>query len=74
MELPDLCRAAVACIMVGSDRMTLSLEPGAKWPPGFPRGEMLSVGSNGMENRSFRVLKVLEWVQKRAKLMTPNNI
>lgn len=66
--IKELCLDCALCIMAGSN-ITLSLQPGAKWPAGFPRGELLSVNQAGVTNASFDPLKVLGWVQKRTRAM-----
>ena len=66
MEVKTLCSLAVAAIIEGRD-ITLHLPAGQKWPPGFPRGELLSVNDLG-RNASFDPLKVLAHVQRLGKL------
>lgn len=68
MKIPELCNACVQALMAGQ-RITLSLPAGYRWPPGFPRGELLSVGSDGMSNVSHDPLRVLAWVKKATKVM-----
>ena len=66
MAPEKLGAAAVATILAGSD-MTLHLPKGAKWPQGWPRGELLSESALG-KNYSFNPLKVLGFMQRMAKL------
>ena len=63
MKVEDLWFDAAKCILHGCN-LTLTLPIGQQWPPGFPRGELLSVGTNGSANRSYDPLKVLAWVQR----------
>jgi len=58
-------RCALACV-AGEKRVTISLI-GTK-PSGFPRGELLSVGTNGANNYSVCPVKVLAWIHKTAML------
>ena len=58
---------ALACV-AGEKTVTVSLT--GKKPSGFPRGELLSVGTNGANNYAICPVKVLEWIHKTA--MTPN--
>jgi hypothetical protein len=51
-------------ILEGQERITVSWNRGAK-PPGFPTGELLSVGTNGSRNHSVSPVRVLEWVHRR---------
>lgn len=62
MEIGTLIDAACNAIASGTN-LTLNLPPGAKWPPGFPHGELLSVTDQG-QNRSFDPIKVLTHVQR----------
>lgn len=57
--------ACIAAHMAHMRTMTLSIAPGQKRPAGFPRGELLSVGSNGAKNYSVDPLKVLAWLRER---------
>lgn len=60
-------RCALACV-AGEKTVTVSLT--GKKPSGFPRGELLSVGTNGANNYAICPVKALEWIHKTA--MTPN--
>ena len=68
MELKpeELASAATRAILAGTD-ITLHLPAGETWPPGWPRGELLSVNGGG-KNFSFDPLKVLAFMQRLAKL------
>lgn len=62
--LSDLAMTcALACIS-GQQSITIS-STGLK-PPGFPRGELISVGTNGAKNYAVHPVKVLSWLHKRA--------
>ena len=60
-------RCALACV-AGEKTVTVSLT--GKKPSGFPRGELLSVGTNGANNYAICPVKALAWIHKTA--MTPN--
>lgn len=64
-ELVASCAGAV----LGGTTVTLSLPKGAKWPHGFPRGDLLSVNHQGLRNVAFDPVKVLAWVQQSTKNM-----
>lgn len=68
MDVPTLCAACTQALMAGQN-ITLSLPKGERWPHRFPRGELLSVGTNGARNVSFDPLRVLGWVQQATKAM-----
>jgi len=53
-------------VLEGRDTVTISVA-GPKRLPGFPRGELLSVGSNGSHNYAVCPLKVLAWVHSGTK-------
>lgn len=63
MDLPTLCHACTQALIAGQ-RVTLSLPLGKTWPRGWPRGELLSVGTDGHRNVSYDPLRVLAWVQR----------
>lgn len=65
-HIADLAMHCAMCCLKGRDRVTVSLSAGPR-PAGFPRGELLSIGSNGARNYSVDPLKVLAWMQKTAK-------
>lgn len=50
-------------VLAGSRSVTLSVT--GRKPLGFPRGELLSVGTNGSRNMAFDPIKVLAWVHAR---------
>ena len=62
MNVEELASQCCAAILTGQD-ITLSLPKGARWPHRFPRGELLSVGTNGSRNVRHDPIKVLAWVQ-----------
>ena len=66
MKAEILAASAAGAILAGTD-MTLHLPTGQKWPPGWPRGKLLSVTSTG-RNVSYDPIKVLAYMQRTAKL------
>tara|TARA_R110000868_G_scaffold74752_4_gene216282 strand:+ start:1170 stop:1394 length:225 start_codon:yes stop_codon:yes gene_type:complete len=62
----ELKARAVAAILAGTD-LTLHLPKGAKFPKGWPRGDLLSVTDKG-RNYSYDPLKLLAYIQKLGKL------
>lgn len=50
---------AMACV---SGQATVTIATRGKRPPGFPRGELLSVGTNGEHNYACHPVKVLAWL------------
>jgi hypothetical protein len=68
MDVPTLVFDSAKALMAGQN-ISLSLPKGARWPHNFPRGELLSVGTDGTRNVSFDPLSVLAWVQQTTKLM-----
>lgn len=55
---------ALACAS-GQDTVTITTR-GVR-PKGFPRGELLSVGTDGSRNYACNPVKVLAWLHSRAK-------
>ena len=68
MNVLTLCLACPQALMAGH-HLTLGLPKGCSWPPRFPRGALLSVGTNGARNVSIDPLRVLAWVQQSTKAM-----
>lgn len=56
-------RCAFAC---ASGQKTVTISTRGKHPPGFPRGELLSEGTNGEKNYAICPVKVLTWIHKKA--------
>jgi len=56
-ELVVTC--ARACI---SGQLTVTISASSKLPKGFPRGELLSIGTNGARNYACHPVKVLAWI------------
>lgn len=57
-------KLAVMCIeacALGLNRVTIAVT-GVR-PKGFPRGELLSVGTNGQKNYSVDPVKVIGWMR-----------
>lgn len=61
----ELATGCVNALLQGTN-ITFSMPRKEKWPPGFPRGELLSVNAE-VENRSFDPLKILAHIQQHAK-------
>lgn len=57
---------AAANAILHDTNITLFLPAGEKWPPGFPRGELLSIVPTG-RNVSFDPIKVLAHIQRVIK-------
>jgi len=51
-------------VLAGHASITVSAIGGKK-PAGFPRGELLSVGTNGAHNYAVHPIKVLAWAHAR---------
>ena len=64
---PEKLAAGCAAAIINGSNITLLLPSGEKWPPGWPRGELLCVTSDG-RSVSFDPLRVLASMQKLAKL------
>jgi len=73
MNVSTLCLVCTQALIAGQN-ITLSLQKGYSWPPRFPRGKLLSVGTNGARNVSIDPLRVLAWAQqaRRAREKTLN--
>lgn len=54
-----------------SGQKTVTVSTTGKRPIGFPRGELLSVGTNGSHNYAVCPIKALAWVHARTS-KTPN--
>ena len=54
-----------------SGQQTVTIAATGKRPVGFPRGELLSAGSNGSHNYACNPVKVLTWAHARTS-KTPN--
>ena len=52
---------------------TVTITVTGKRPQGFPRGELLSVGTNGHHNYAVHPVKVLAWIHARGS-KTPNDV
>ena len=71
LDIFELCFNCTKSIITGHG-ITLGIAAGERWPKGFPRGELLSVGADGIRNVSFDPLRVLAWVQKQVKATQSN--
>lgn len=60
-----LVSIAMMCMMaVIEGRPTVTISATGKKLTGFPRGELLSVGTNGTRNIAVDPVKVLAWIHK----------
>ncbi|MCK9172291.1 MAG: hypothetical protein M0O99_02265 [Desulfuromonas thiophila] len=66
----DLAMTCTLACVTGQPTVTLALR--GKRPPGFPRGELLSVGTSGAHNYACHPVKVLAWLHTRMS-MTSND-
>lgn len=65
----DLVMSCAFAIIAGQKTVTVSST--GKRPTGFPRGELLSVGTNGAMNYAIDPIKALAWVHSRT--VKPHN-
>jgi len=65
-QLAGLAFDCARAVLEGRDTITVS-KYGPKRVPGFPRGELLSVGSNGAHNYAVCPVKVLAWIHSGTK-------
>lgn len=56
--------ACIAAHLAQQRTMIVSITPGQKRPVGFPRGELLSVGTNGSKNYAVDPLKLLAFLRE----------
>ena len=69
-QLADLAMTcALACVL---GQATITVSARGKRPAGFPRGELLSVGTNGAHNYACHPVKVLAWLH--ALMRKPPNV
>ena len=68
-QLADLAMTCAFACVSGQPSVTITAK--GKRPSGFPRGELLSVGTDGSHNYACHPVKVLEWLHARAS-KTPN--
>ena len=61
-ELESLC---ILAYLARRDSITLTFPKGAKQIKGFPRGELLSVNPEGLQNYSFDIIKMLAWLKSK---------
>lgn len=69
--LTGLVMQCAFAVLAGQATVTISAT--GKRPAGFPRGELLSVGTDGSHNYATCPVKVLAWVHARTS-KTPNAI
>lgn len=65
-QLAGLAFDCARAVLEGCDTITVS-KNGPKRVPGFPRGELLSVGTNGSHNYAVCPVKVLAWIHSGTK-------
>ena len=65
-QLAGLAFDCARAVLEGRDTITVS-KNGPKRVPGFPRGELLSVGTNGAHNYAVCPVKVLAWIHSGTK-------
>lgn len=58
--LDDLVMTCALAVLTG--QLTVTVSATGKRPPGFPRGALLSVGTNGTHNHAVHPVRVLAWV------------
>ena len=61
--LTALVMQSAFAVIAGQKTITISST--GKRPVGFPRGELLSVGTNGAQNYAVCPIKVMAWVHSR---------
>jgi hypothetical protein len=67
--LDDLVMTCALAVLTG--QLTVTVSATGKRPAGFPRGALLSVGSNGTHNHAVHPVRVLAWVYEHTtQLMT----
>jgi len=59
----ELVMACAHAILAGQPTVTITVA--GKRPRGFPRGELLSVGTDGQHNYAVCPAKVLGWIHAR---------
>jgi hypothetical protein len=67
--LTALVMMCAYAVLAGQQTVTISAT--GKRPAGFPRGELLSVGTDGTHNYAAHPVKVLAWLHARTS-KTPN--
>lgn len=72
--LTALVMQCAFAIIAGQRTVTVSAT--GERPAGFPRGELLSVGTNGAKNYAICPVKALAWVHERTSrtLGVPGNV
>ena len=61
--LTALVMQCAFAVLAGQETVTISTT--GKQPTGFPRGELLSEGTNGARNYAMHPVKVLGWIHAR---------
>ena len=65
-QLAGLAFDCARAVLEGRNTVTVS-KNGPRRVPGFPRGELLSVGTNGAHNYAVCPIKVLAWIHSGTK-------
>lgn len=65
-QIAGLAFDCARAVLEGRDTITLSKKSGARIP-GFPRGELLSVGTDGSHNYAVCPVRVLAWIHSGTK-------
>lgn len=69
--LTGLVMQCAIAVIAGQKTVTISAT--GKRPAGFPRGELLSVGTNGAHNYAVCPIKALAWVHSKTTKTTNAN-
>ncbi len=67
--LTALVMSCAYAVLAGQQTVTISAN--GKPPPGFPRSELMSVGTDGTHNYAAHPVKVLAWLHAQTS-KTPN--
>jgi hypothetical protein len=62
--LAALVTQCTFAVLAGQPTVTIAIK--GKRPAGFPRGELLSVGSDGSHNYAVHPIKVMTWIHSTA--------
>ena len=67
-----LTALVISCAFaIAAGQRTVTISSIGKRPPGFPRGELLSVGTNGNKNIAVNPVKVLAWIHEKTMQNQP---
>ncbi len=65
-QIANIIMTCAAAVLSGEPTVTISVTAG-KRPAGFPRGELLSVGTAGANNYAVCPIKVMAWIHQRKR-------